>query len=432
MADNPLQEVQTNRQDGGSQSSALVDRLARRFNDPIGVINVRYAEQKYERILGWLADRFGLIDRLRHRYDADEGLAGDWQTMVMQRSSEEQVNLFSASTQFMSPVGFAQSLDPDRTPLSPQAASSLAVNPPQPVTNSLMRPSDELTSTSEPKYRISRRRSVPSSSAVTSSTSSGTEPHARVEQVKPPVEIPRAIEVPLSNSTPPPFVFAKPITESLTESMKQSRTDTPRRFEPREGSHDAQTRSTTRSETSSQQTEVAAPHDSLPLARMWSGSLPASQIENAGARPSDEMAPDANHTNEKANKKANNKADKIAVASEVPDVRNAALSRAIPDIVWRNNRDAERMTSLAWGEQGRLTSTVYQTDNAAESAFAQQTNQPAASAANLRPPSQFQKDEIQIEQLSPQVIRTISERVMRAISLDLKVERERRGISKWR
>ena len=434
MADHPLQEDQTNRQDGGSQSTELVDRLARRSSDPIGVIDVRYAEQKYARILGWLADRFGLIDQLRHRYDADEGLAGNWQTMVMQRSSVEHMNLFSTSIQSLFPVSEAQPLDSNRTPLSPQAASSLAGIPPQSVTSHLMRPVDELTSTSEPKYRISRRRSVPPSSAVTSSTSSETEPHAQVDQVTHPVRIPRAIEVPPGISTQPPFVFAKPLTESveqsldipraievppgsstpppfvfakrITESAEQSHTDTaPRRFEPQEGSPDAWPRSatagevptqiTTPSARSSQRTEVAALQDSIPLA-------PAAK-----------------------------QAGRIAVAAEVSDVRNAALSRAIPDIVWRNNRDAEQMTYLASGERGSsVTSTVNQAGNAAGSAFAQQTNEPAASD-NPRP-NQFQKDEIRIEQLSPQVIRTISERVMRAISLDLKVERERRGVSKWR
>src|SRR6185369_12849611 len=45
---------------------------------------------------------------------------------------------------------------------------------------------------------------------------------------------------------------------------------------------------------------------------------------------------------------------------------------------------------------------------------------------------QAQARELQVEDISPRVIRSISERVMRAITLDLKLERERRGVTKWR
>src|ERR1041384_7940173 len=41
-------------------------------------------------------------------------------------------------------------------------------------------------------------------------------------------------------------------------------------------------------------------------------------------------------------------------------------------------------------------------------------------------------DEVRAEHISPRVIRNIAERVVRAISLDLKLERERRGVTKWR
>jgi hypothetical protein len=46
--------------------------------------------------------------------------------------------------------------------------------------------------------------------------------------------------------------------------------------------------------------------------------------------------------------------------------------------------------------------------------------------------AQTPSESVQVEHLSPQAIRAISERVIRAITLDLKLERERRGITKWR
>jgi len=54
-------------------------------------------------------------------------------------------------------------------------------------------------------------------------------------------------------------------------------------------------------------------------------------------------------------------------------------------------------------------------------------------ARNDSPPShQAQGRELQVEDISPRVIRSISERVIRDITLDLKFERERRGVTKWR
>jgi hypothetical protein len=75
---------------------------------------------------------------------------------------------------------------------------------------------------------------------------------------------------------------------------------------------------------------------------------------------------------------------------------------------------------------GRAIPAVRQTDNPA-STTAQKAGQTAVPVH-----AQARSDEIRIEQLSPQVIRAISERVISAIAFDLKVERERRGMSKWR
>jgi len=46
--------------------------------------------------------------------------------------------------------------------------------------------------------------------------------------------------------------------------------------------------------------------------------------------------------------------------------------------------------------------------------------------------TQVENNEVRVEHISPRVIRTIAERVLRTISLDLKLERERRGFTKWR
>ncbi|HKX32510.1 MAG TPA: hypothetical protein VJ302_32790, partial [Blastocatellia bacterium] len=52
--------------------SALAERLMRRRTEPIGVVDVRQPQMLYTRTAGWVAQRFGLLDRWRERYGADE------------------------------------------------------------------------------------------------------------------------------------------------------------------------------------------------------------------------------------------------------------------------------------------------------------------------------------------------------------------------
>ena len=459
MAD---RDYQQDREDGGSQSREFVDRLTRRLTDPVGVIDVRFAQQKYARIVEWLAERFALADLLHARYGADEGIAADWQTadwqtMVMQQSAGEQINLFSTSTQSFFPGMAAQPFGNDRA-FSSEAPSSLA---------------DDSLSTPEPKYRISRRRQpIDSSFSVTSSehpsnpaaqptstTASGSRPQEAVEPIKQSDDVPHAIEVPFATRTLSSLVFAEP----LTEPEDKSQTNAQNRFESREAApspggatdNDVSSPSTrTGSEVAGAPSgpsitplplagprgDQSVPPDtsrlpassrgeaseytrdsSLPLARLLAEPQRADDRQQPGPRQSNESAPAAQDTR------------KIAVASEVRDVPDGALSRAIPDIVWRKNSESQAVSDSSSFEQGRqVTDSARQVNNSADSVRAQQTTIDRAVPENLQPRDEPNKAEIRIEQLSPQVIRTISERVIRAISLDLKVERERRGISKWR
>src|SRR3954463_13664901 len=85
-----------------TQPSALRERLVRLLTAPVGVIDVRYAQQKYARIAEWLDKRSALLERLQARYGVGEGFA-DNQPLLMQEQLEA-VNFHSTTFQSFSTV----------------------------------------------------------------------------------------------------------------------------------------------------------------------------------------------------------------------------------------------------------------------------------------------------------------------------------------
>jgi len=61
---------------GNFQESALIQRLLRRANEPIGVVNLRHAAQLGARTAGWIERRFELLDNWKTRYGLEQGAAG--------------------------------------------------------------------------------------------------------------------------------------------------------------------------------------------------------------------------------------------------------------------------------------------------------------------------------------------------------------------
>jgi hypothetical protein len=117
--------------------------------------------------------------------------------------------------------------------------------------------------------------------------------------------------------------------------------------------------------------------------------------------------------------------DPLAVA---PEIRDDSSNLPRPKIVWRKPPGA----SSAAYFQAQVSGA---TSPAVPGQFSHTASAPAAreggqNAMPARP--QTQSEPAGAEHLSPHTIRAISERVMRAITLDLKLERERRGIMKWR
>ena len=114
-------------------------------------------------------------------------------------------------------------------------------------------------------------------------------------------------------------------------------------------------------------------------------------------------------------------------AIAAPEIRDGSFNQERPHIIWREPQAGPRAADFTAQESRSGSSRGTQS---VPTDFFPATQQSGQDGLAARPQSQSR--EIQLEHISPRVIRSISERVIRAITLDLKFERERRGITKWR
>src|SRR5690242_14401174 len=95
--------------DSSNQSDAtfvsdLNERLVKRATEPMGVIDVRYGQQKYYRIARWLTGRSSLFAELMKRYGVEEAIAYGEHPLAIQRALDQTGNLFSTTIEAFSPA----------------------------------------------------------------------------------------------------------------------------------------------------------------------------------------------------------------------------------------------------------------------------------------------------------------------------------------
>lgn len=118
-----------------------------------------------------------------------------------------------------------------------------------------------------------------------------------------------------------------------------------------------------------------------------------------------------------------------------PEIQNDSANLERPEIIWRKPMDAPPIAHSDAPRAAHLTAqgvSVAPADPAPLTSAAAAPSGQASGLPGTPARAQMQSEPVQVEQLSPRVIRVISERVMQAIMLDLKLERERRGLNKWR
>src|SRR5205085_12565242 len=137
----------------GQPMSALCERLFRRHSESIGVINVREAEQHYERIMGWIADRYALLELLLRRYRIDDW-SGDGQPFVLGQSFWSMIDAAPTPAPGDASPSPTVSLPPVSRSALPEAgpAMSLKTSVAPPVDSG-----DEAAPFAPAKFRVSRR-----------------------------------------------------------------------------------------------------------------------------------------------------------------------------------------------------------------------------------------------------------------------------------
>jgi hypothetical protein len=418
-----------------SQFAELNERLLRRLTEPVGVINVRYAQQKYERFAEWLDKRLALLHYLQSRYA--DNLADDSQPLVMQRQFGESINLYPTTVQSFSTVERSlstaeQSVMPEvrdksfaraeiAEPFSPSPTNQLSS---EEIATAHMatRPVADSSSPAEREFRVSRRRAPFNPSPVQAAST--------------PAQLPpsdRPLRAKQADAEPPGSASVAAL--GANENYEQDGSADSGRVNPRAAREIVQTAPSDTLSSSSlplaklqaaaeevgqtAKTDVAS-GSSLPLAAQQALALPVERHERAGRR---DARPTASQSTERREAVANGR--ESLMAAEITD---GSFTQAKSEIVWRKSSRSSLDANLVSREQvGNPPSNARQVDGSSDAPPSQPIGQQRA-RANVH----SQRGEMEIEQISPQVIHEISEKVMRAISLDLAIELERRGLKKWR
>ncbi len=473
------------------------EQLWRKRTAPPGVIDVRFGQQKYFRIVGWLARRTALVAHLRSRYGIEETQAHGEHPFAVHYPFRQQLNLLSTTIQTFSTT---QSFSPSAQATIPDApqnqtgwnrrpsglAEIIAERSLKPAAEQADSP--EQAASPEKKFRISRRPPMmPLKSdagptvrptAVTSGASlsqqahaetgapraesfSGTESPSRDTRVNET----QVNEAPIINQTPPDLIFRKSDAESpgVEKSSDVTRISAQRSVITQEHPASAQEKSalalssgeqvgskqisskqvgseqigeaSSIAEQGAREITNAAPPLILvkPLASAFaagaSNAEPLLSSQSAGGARSTQSG-DAAAQKEIDHPPGSKVDDSPVVAHEI---RGDSFNAQRPDVVWRTSPDGSQAAGFMAQKFGApVTPSVDEYDHNASAPATQQSYQ-TCSTANVQPAGpEAQSKEVRVEHISPQVIRAISERVMRTLTLDLKHERERRGGTKWR
>lgn len=379
-------------------------RLTRRATEPLGVIDVRYAQRKYLRLVQWLAGRTSLLDRLRTVYGVEEALITGGRSFALQNSLGQQVDIFSTTILSLSPAAGVQSA---RLDVEEQDAVWDA------------RPSSLAEIIAERSTDPAEQEAPPGGSFRVSRRPPGT----------------------LAGSVAELHVHSPRVTAKV-------QAPTPERISSSQQSHPDSDSPDTGSVSSPQQPRDANMHEA-PInnhgpadfvLRMNSveSSVPeqADAIESTGTQ---EKPATATERNARAHSSVGRQSDgEISSFQSTGETKASPLpltqqltgdlfSKEMPEMVWRKQRVASQ-SHVFEAPETRASGPANSTQPK-QSAFASRQEQRGRIGARAKA---LGSDEIRVEHINPQVIRTIAERVLRAITLDLKLERERRGVTKWR
>jgi hypothetical protein len=397
----------------GQQPSELNERLCRRLTEPCGVIDTSYARQKYVRLIEWLDHRLSLVNEIQMRYTFAEDVEDAGERLVMQEPLAEQVNIYS-TTQAATP---SADVPPATESFSPDSISRQVsfANSAQPLAEEL---SSEQTGSSfipEGKFRVSRRhvpidlslarpghQSVPLPSNVAPAPPDAT----AIEPVDEFGEIRRVQESePISTgeaagASHPPTIAAKTISAAPV-------------------GHVASTLPLAKPQVVPRLSQRRAPTAERPD---QSPAFPEIETGDTGTGQRNPVVADEPRDETKRKYPVNQLRSAAAV-----EIRQDLSTQVRPVIIWRHAEDP-LASHIPNGPDGNRQPGSASQDQPAHTAH--HSRQSDGPPAPVNAPSHAA--EIGIEQFGPQVLREISEKVMRDISRDLAIELERKGLRKWR
>jgi hypothetical protein len=397
-------------------ASDLDRRLRRRATEPLGVIDVTYAQRKCLRLFQWLAGRTSLVDRLRTVYGVEEALNAGGRPLSLQYPLGQQVDVFSTTIRSFSSAADtpdegpdarehdvawdAQSSDePEHNVASEAQSSSLG----EIIAERPTKPAGEREAPPEGSFRVSRRPPATLAGSV-------AELFVHSPRATPRFQAPAPEAISLSQQSHP--YPDSPDTNSVAAPQQPRDVITNAAPGTNQGRSDLVFK---KNAVESSVAKVAV--------RSTSAQDEHAAVAVTNARGGAPSSVDRQSNDVVASAQSTSKSQAAPLPHMKPLIGD---SFSMPEMVWRKQRvnsQAPDFTVPAIGISEPANAT-----QSRQSEFAYRGSESRRIGAQALMGS----DEVRAEHISPRVIRNIAERVVRAISLDLKLERERRGVTKWR
>jgi hypothetical protein len=418
MKDNPTQPPT---EAGYAGYGKLTERLLRRHTDPGGLIDVRHAERHYSRTAGWVAERFGLLEHWKTRYDVDDSGAVSGPGLAFSTSLKQ----------------------PELQPIS-EVPGKVSVTPGMPeVTRSAYPAAPDVSSSRRGEVRVRRRAGDSASpSRATTNVVSSTE---RLDPEVPATDAGGLIgksEIPVSDRAV--SVDSKPLTIMRKAAQVPAAATRP---EP-EGARNrraplvqrtggdgvvappaALSREQRQVDGQASSIQMGSPIPSArPDVRHHPGESMAILRQSASVRPAGEVK-DVDATPDRA----------FPVVLTAPEIRATSPVMQKPEIIWRKTVDgspAERLSSgISESAGGVLPWAINRASEKEGVVFRRAepaSNASGSEVANYAESTELAKSAKPTPAPAAQIdLAQLADRVGRLLSRQLAVERERRGIKGW-
>ena len=197
----------------GDHAEGLTERLLRRHNQPIGLVDVNHGERLYDRTAGWVARRFELLDHWKTRYETQDTSGSGNSKFVFAAPFVQSSPVVSGNAPLARSIRQTFSSDPSPSPQQYRVRRHVASSTPTPVA---------IDSTRErPNLELRSKEDV-ATAGSTLVGETGNDLNSTIRALAEPNDL-RAVETPAIGGQPHPQITSLIPTNNIGRSQDYTR-----------------------------------------------------------------------------------------------------------------------------------------------------------------------------------------------------------------